>query len=201
MPGIRRAVLSCHDKTGLVDFARALQEFGVEIVSTAGTMEALHENGIAAVSIADYTGSPEMLGGRVKSLHPKIHAGLLGIPDSRLHQEQMEEHGYGWIDLMVVNLHPVQPVIDKAGCTLDEIIDQIDIGGCAMIRSAAKNFRYVTVVVNPERYSTVIHELRAHEGQVSFPTRYRLATEAFHHTAHYDRVIADYLEQAAPAEL
>ena len=200
MPMIRRAIISCHDKTGLVEFASALRDAGVEIISTIGTMEMLKENGIDSMSIVEFTGVQEMLDGRVKSLHPKVHAGLLAVRDNKLHQEQMEEHDYKWIDLVVVNLHPVQSLMAKSDITMDEIIDQIDIGGCAMIRSAAKNFRYVTVVVNPDRYATVLHAMRAHEGEVPFPTRYRLAKEAFAHTSEYDRIIADYLERTVPPE-
>jgi phosphoribosylaminoimidazolecarboxamide formyltransferase/IMP cyclohydrolase len=200
MPRIRRAILSCYDKTGIVDLAKLLYEFGVEIVSTAGTLEALREAGIEAVSIGDYTGVAEMLDGRVKSLHSKIHAGLLAIRDKKLHDEQLKAFGYDWIDFCAVNLHPVQHMIQQLGVTVEEVVDQIDIGGLALIRSAAKNFRYVTVIVNPERYRTVMHELRAHNGAVTFKTRYRLAQEAFACTAEYDRVIAQYLAGAVPAE-
>jgi len=189
----KRAVVSCHDKRGLVDLAATLQKYDIEIISTAGTLETLVEAGIECTSLADYTGVPEMLDGRVKSLHSKIHAGLLGLRDNDLHCDQLQAQGYEWIDFVIVNLHPVESILSKPGIILDEVIDQIDIGGNAMIRSAAKNFRYVTVAVNHERYPTIIHELHAHEGSVSFSTRYQLATEAFAHTAQYDRVIADYL--------
>ncbi len=195
MGKITRAILSCHDKTGIVELANVLREFEVEIISTAGTMHVLKEAGIEAISIADYTGVQEMMGGRVKSLHSKVHAGLLGIRDSKLHTEQLQSADYEWIDLAAINLHPVETVINQPGITLDEVIDQIDIGGATMIRSAAKNFRYVTVVVNPNRYSTIIHEMRAHDGEVTFPTRFALSREAFACTAHYDQVIADYLAQ------
>ncbi|MBI4559597.1 MAG: IMP cyclohydrolase [Candidatus Hydrogenedentes bacterium] len=195
---IKRAIMSCSDKSGLLDLARLLSDFGVEIISTAGTLHTLQEAGIAATSIADFTGVPELLDGRVKSLHPKVHAGLLGVRDNKLHVEQMQGSGFPWIDLVVANLAPFETLIGQTGMTLDAAIDMVDIGGAAMIRSAAKNFRYVTVVVNPERYTTVMHELRAHEGAVSFETRFRLAQEAFACTANYDRIIVDYLRKMEP---
>lgn len=194
MSRIRRAILSCHDKTGLVELGQLLREFDVEIVSTLGTLKALQDAGVEAVNIADFTGFREMLDGRVKSLHPKVHAGLLGIRDKKLHEEQMQECDFQWVDLVVVNLHPNDAMLADTSITLDEVIDQTDIGGTAMIRSAAKNFRYVTVVVNPERYSTVMHEMLAHEGEVTFKTRYKLAVEAFACTAEYDRRLAEYME-------
>jgi phosphoribosylaminoimidazolecarboxamide formyltransferase / IMP cyclohydrolase len=197
---IERAILSCYDKTGVVDFARALREFDIEIVSTSGTLSVLEEARIEAVSIADFTGVPEMMDGRVKTLHPKIHAGLLGLRDSKLHCEQMQAWEMQWVDLVVVNLQPLAPLMEDGGRTTDEIIEQIDIGGTAMIRSAAKNFRYVTVVVNPQRYTAMIHEMRAHEGEVPFAARYRLAQEAFACTAEYDRAAADYLQRTEPSE-
>jgi len=192
--------MSCYDKSGLVELARLLREFEVELISTAGTLDELRAAGIEAESIADFTGVPEMLNGRVKSLHPKVHAGLLGIRDSKLHVEQMQAQEYPWIDMVVVNLHPVQEVISQPGITVDEVMQQIDIGGSAMIRSAAKNFSYVTVAVDPRHYSVLMHELRAHEGSVTFATRYRLAQDAFAHTAQYDRLVAEFLEQAEPKE-
>jgi phosphoribosylaminoimidazolecarboxamide formyltransferase/IMP cyclohydrolase len=197
---IRRAILSCYDKSGVVELARLLQEYGVELISTAGTLHELQEAGVQAASIADFTGTQEMLGGRVKSLHPKVHAGLLAQRDNKLHVEQMESCQFKWVDLVVVNLHPVTQLMQQPGITVDEVVDQLDIGGMAMIRSAAKNYRYVTVVVNPERYSTVMHELRAHEGSVTFKTRFRLAQEAFAAAASYDQIVADYLRSCEPPE-
>ncbi len=198
MPRIERALLSCHDKTGMVELARVLREYGVELVSTSGTLKVLHEAGIEAISIADFTGVPELMDGRVKSLHPKVHAGLLGLRDNKVHVEQMQAHDFQWIDLLVANLQPVDQLIAQPGITLEEVIEQTDIGGCAMIRSAAKNFRYVTVTVNPSRYPAIIHDMRALDGDVSYETRYRLAQEAFACTADYDRALADYLEQKQP---
>ncbi|MCC6486417.1 MAG: IMP cyclohydrolase [Candidatus Hydrogenedentes bacterium] len=200
MSKARRAIISCHDKTGVVELAKVLREYGVEIISTAGTLQVLEEAGIDAVSIGEYTGIAEMMDGRVKSLHSKVHAGLLGLRDSKLHEEQLTAAGFHWIDFCIVNLHPVESVIARPGVTMEEVIEQIDIGGTAMLRSAAKNFRYVTVVVNPDRYTSVIHELRAHDGEVTFKTRYRLAQEAFARTAQYDQVIADYLKSCEPKE-
>ena len=200
MKKIERAILSCHDKTGVVEFARLLRDFDVEIISTAGTLQVLQNAGIEAINIADFTGVQEMMEGRVKSLHSKVHAGLLGIRDNKLHVEQLQAAEYEWIDLVAVNLHPVEAVIQQKGVTLDEVMEQIDIGGMSMMRSAAKNFRYVTVIVNPERYNAVMHELRAHEGSVPFPMRQRLAQEAFACTAQYDQVITNYLKGVQPKE-
>lgn len=200
MAKIGRAIISCHDKTGVVEFASLLREFDVEIISTAGTLQVLHDAGIEATSIGDYTGVAEMMDGRVKSLHSKIHAGLLGIRTSKLHTEQLKAFNYEWIDLCAVNLHPVEELIQRPGVTTEEVIEQIDIGGMAMLRSAAKNFRYVTCVVNPERYGAVMHEIRALDGEVSFRTRFRLAQEAFACTARYDQAIADYLKSIEPGE-
>jgi len=200
MAKIRRAILSCYDKTGIVELAQHLRNFDVELIATTGTLNTLREAGVEAVHIGDFTGVQEMLNGRVKSLHPAIHAGLLGIRDSKLHAEQMQEHSFQWIDLVVVNFHPITEIIDRPGMTVDEVVDQIDIGGLSMVRSAAKNFRYVTVAVNPERYKTVMHEMHALEGEVSFATRFRLAKEAFESTAEYDETLAAYLQSTEPPE-
>ncbi|MFP4501156.1 MAG: IMP cyclohydrolase [Candidatus Hydrogenedentota bacterium] len=197
-PKIERAVLSCYDKTGVVELARLLQDFGVEIISTSGTLKVLQEAGIDALSIADFTGVPELMDGRVKSLHHKVHAGLLGIRDNKVHVEQLQAYGLKWIDMLVVNLHPLEGITHKPGATADEVFEQTDIGGAAMIRSAAKNFRYVTVVVSPAHYAKVMHEMRAHEGAVSFATRYRLAQDAFESTAAYDRNLAEYFQRTEP---
>ena len=200
MAKIQRAILSCYDKTGVVELGRLLQELDVEIISTTGTLRTLRDGGVAATPVADFTGVEEMLHGRVKSLHPKVHAGLLGIRDDKVHAEQMQAHEFQWIDFVAVNLHPIEEMTGRPGVTIEEVVDQIDIGGPAMVRSAAKNFRYVTVVVKPERYKSVMHEMRAHEGEVSFATRHRLAQEAFEATAAYDKFIADYLRGSEPPE-
>lgn len=200
MPKIRRAIISCYDKTGVVELAQLLQQLEVDIISTSGTLEVLRNAGVKAQSIRDYTGVPEMLDGRVKSLHSKVHAGLLGLRDNRLHDEQMQSMEMPWIDMLVVNLKPLTGLVDREDATMDEVIDQIDIGGTAMIQSAAKNFRYVTVAVNPQRYPTIVHELHADEGGVSFRTRYALAREAFATVAAYNQSVADYLERTQPVE-
>jgi phosphoribosylaminoimidazolecarboxamide formyltransferase/IMP cyclohydrolase len=184
----------------VIEFAQLLREFDVEIISTAGTLQVLQDAGLEAVNIADYTGVEEMMDGRVKSLHSKVHAGLLGLRDNKVHVEQLQAADYNWIDMVVVNLHPCESLIQQPGITLEEVIEQIDIGGMAMMRSAAKNFRYVSVVVNPERYAAVAHEMRAHDGEITYTTRWRLAQEAFACTARYDQVIAEYLKTIEQAE-
>jgi len=201
MAEVKRAILSCHDKTGVVDLAKVLRNFNVEIISTAGTLNVLKDSGVEAISIEEFTGVREMMSGRVKSLHPKIHAGLLGIRDNKLHVEEMQAYECQWIDMVVVNLRPLDELFAQSGIALEEALDQIDIGGTAMLRSAAKNFRYVTVVVNPDDYSKVEHELRAHDGAVTFATKHRLAKEAFACAAHYDQSISEYMknqEHAGP---
>lgn len=200
MSKIDRAIFSCHDKTGIVELGKALGDFGTEIISTEGTHQVLTEAGIATREVAEFTGVREMMSGRVKSLHPKIHAGILGIRDNKLHVEEMQTYGFEWVDMLVVNVHPLEEVLGTSGITPEEVVDRIDIGGIAMIRSAAKNYRYVTVVISPERYSNIIHELRAHEGSVSYPTRFRLAQEAFSFIAEYDAQVAEYLRSCEPPE-
>lgn len=200
MPKIKRAILSCYDKTGIVELARALTGFGVELITTEGTHRKLEAAGIESSKIADFTGVREMLGGRVKTLHPKVHAGLLGIRDNKVHCEEMQTNEFKWIDMVVTNLHPISDIIKQAGASPDEVVEQVDIGGIAMTRSAAKNFRYVTVAVNPERYSTLIHEMQAHQGSVPFKTRYKLAREAFAATAKYDALLAEFLQVSEPPE-
>jgi phosphoribosylaminoimidazolecarboxamide formyltransferase / IMP cyclohydrolase len=198
MPAVQRAILSCYDKTGIVELASLLTEFGVELISTSGTLRVLREAGIEATSIEDFTGVPELMGGRVKSLHPKVHAGLLGLRDNKLHCEQMQSYEMEWVDMLVVNVQPMASLLAQVGRTTEEVLEQTDIGGIAMLRSASKNFRYVTCVVNPERYASVMHELRAHEGSITFATRYRLAQEAFTLTADYDHAIAEFLRETEP---
>lgn len=198
MTKIRRALLSCHDKTGIVELARLLERYEVEIISTSGTLALLRDAGISAVSMADYTGVPELLDGRVKSLHPGVHAGLLGNRDNKLHVEQLQAYGWDWIDLVVINLQPVADLMNFPGITAPEVLDQTDIGGAAMIRSAAKNFRFVTVAVNPESYPFLMHELRAHDCQTPYDTRFRLACEAFACVSAYDTAIANFLRDHAP---
>ena len=188
---IKRALISVFDKTGIVDFARALTEKGVEILSTGGTFKLLEKEGVAVTEVADWTGSPEIMDGRVKTLHPKIHGGILGIRDNEKHVKQMQENGIGAIDLVVVNLYPFEATIAKEGVTLPEAIENIDIGGPTMLRSAAKNNAFVTVVVDPEDYRRVLGEMEG--GEVSQTTRMELAYKVFAHTARYDSLIANYL--------
>lgn len=193
---VRRALISVSDKTGVVDFARELDALGVEILSTGGTFKLLRDNGIAAVEVADYTGFPEMMDGRVKTLHPKIHGGILGRRD--LDGAVMAEHGIQPIDLVAVNLYPFAATVAKAGCTLPDAIENIDIGGPTMVRSAAKNHKDVAIVVNAGDYAGIVEGLKA--GGLTYAQRFDLALKAFEHTAAYDGMIANYLgtiDQAA----
>ncbi len=193
MPSVTRALLSVSDKRGLLELARGLRELGIELLSTGGTAKALADAGLPVTQVSDYTGFPEMLDGRVKTLHPKIHGGLLGRRDLPAHVDAMRSHGIEPIDLVVVNLYPFQQTVAKPGTTFDEAIEQIDIGGPSMLRSAAKNHAAVTVLVDPDDYPDVLAELRAGGGTVSAATRRRLAQKVFHVTALYDGAIADYL--------
>ena len=190
---VQRALLSVSNKDGIIELADALHEIGIEILSTGGTRRVIGEAGIPVRSVSDYTGFPEMMDGRVKTLHPKIHAGLLALRDNLEHMREVDRHGIELIDMVVVNLYPFQETISKDGVALEDAIEQIDIGGPTMLRSAAKNYRDVAVVVNPDRYPQVIEELRANDGQVSDGLKFELACEVFEHTAVYDRAIADYL--------
>jgi phosphoribosylaminoimidazolecarboxamide formyltransferase/IMP cyclohydrolase len=189
---ITRALISVSDKSGLVDFCRGLAELGVAIVSSGGTARLLGNHGIAAVEISDYTGFPEMMGGRVKTLHPKVHGGILGRRGAD--EAVMAEHGIPPIDLVVVNLYPFEQTVAQPDCPLDEAIENIDIGGPALIRAAAKNHAAVGVVVDPADYPAVLEELKNH-GALSDATRFRLAIKSFRHTSAYDAAIAGYLGQ------
>ena len=193
MPKVTRALLSVSDKRGLLELARGLHELGVELLSTGGTAKAIADGGLPVTQVSDYTGFPEMLDGRVKTLHPKIHGGLLGRRDLPEHLDAMRRHGIEPIDLVVVNLYPFRQTVAKPGTTREEAIEQIDIGGPSMLRSAAKNHDAVTVLVDPDDYPGVLAELRASGGEVSAATRRRLAQKVFHTTALYDGAIADYL--------
>jgi phosphoribosylaminoimidazolecarboxamide formyltransferase/IMP cyclohydrolase len=190
---IRRALISVSDKTGIVDFARELAHFDVEIISTGGTAKELRGAGITVRDISDITGFPEMMDGRVKTLHPRVHGGLLAIRDNPEHVSAMQENGIEPIDLVVVNLYPFVQTIRRQGVTISEAIEQIDIGGPAMIRSAAKNANDVAVVVAPSSYQNIIHEMKSRDGALSLATRKRLALEAFKQTAMYDLMISSYL--------
>jgi phosphoribosylaminoimidazolecarboxamide formyltransferase / IMP cyclohydrolase len=190
---IKRALISVSDKEGIVDFAKQLGEFGVEIISTGGTAKTLRDAGIDVRDVSDVTGFPEMMDGRVKTLHPKIHGGLLGVRDNSEHMAAMQEHGIEPIDMVVINLYPFQETIKREGVTLDEAIEQIDIGGPAMIRSAAKNWRDVAVVVLTGGYDKVLQEMKDNGGSLSVETRRLLARQAFGQTAVYDALIHTYL--------
>jgi len=190
---VRRALVSVHDKTGVVDFARVLAGLGVEILSTGGTARLLRESGVPVRDVSDVTGFPEMLDGRVKTLHPKIHGGILARRDVPGHLEALEKHGIPPIDLVVVTLYPFEATVAKVEVTLAEAIEQIDVGGPTMIRAAAKNHASVGVVTDPSQYASVLDELKTRQGGLSEATRYRLAQEAFRRTAQYDAAIATYL--------
>ena len=198
MSAIRRALLSVSDKTGLVDLARGLAELGVELLSTGGTARALVEAGLTVREVADVTGFPEMLDGRVKTLHPAIHGGILARRDLPAHDEALARHGFGPIDLVAVNLYPFEATVARAGVGFDEAIEQIDVGGPAMIRAAAKNHAGVVVLVDPIQYAPILAELRRSGGAVAADTRRRLALEAFRRTAQYDAAIASWLRAPDP---
>ncbi|SDJ95819.1 bifunctional phosphoribosylaminoimidazolecarboxamide formyltransferase/IMP cyclohydrolase [Natronincola ferrireducens] len=189
---IKRALISVSDKTGIVDFARDLAELGIEILSTGGTAKLLRDAGIKAIDVADVTGFPECLDGRVKTLHPVIHGGILAIRDREEHQKTLEELKITTIDLVVINLYPFKETILKEGVTLEEAIENIDIGGPTMLRSAAKNHKFVTVVTDPEDYKKVVEEIKV-QADTTLKTRYDLALKVFQHTSHYDALIASYL--------
>ena len=189
---IKRALISVSDKTGIVSFAAKLHELGVEIISTGGTMKTLKEAGIPVTYVSDVTGFPEIMDGRVKTLNPYIHGGILAIRDNPEHVKAMQQHSIKGIDLVVVNLYPFRETIAKPDVTLEDAVENIDIGGPAMIRAAAKNFAYVGVVVNPARYDAVLAEL-AQTGELSPQQRMALAKEAYAHTGSYDAAIARYL--------
>jgi len=190
---ISRALISVSDKTGIIEFAQELRAFDVDIISTGGTAKALRESGIKVTDVSDITGFPEMMDGRIKTLHPKIHGGLLALRDKPEHVAAMREHEIEPIDLVVVNLYPFEETIASEGVPLAEAIEQIDIGGPAMIRSAAKNSKYVAVIVSSEFYSPVIAELKQHDGSLTENTRLKLARQAFNRTGAYDLRIAGHL--------
>jgi len=190
---IKRALISVWDKTGILDFAKELNNLGVEILSTGGTAKLLRENNIAVKDVSEYTGFPEMLDGRVKTLHPKIHAGLLALRDNPEHMEKLKEHDIGLIDMVVVNLYPFEATTQKPGVTIEEVIENIDIGGPSMLRSAAKNAQSVAVVCNPSRYPQIIEELKKNKGALSQDLMRQLGIEVFGLTSHYDGAIYDYL--------
>jgi len=188
---VKRALLSVSDKSGLLDFAKTLHAHGIELLSTGGTAKLLMDNNIPVIEVSDYTGFPEMMDGRVKTLHPKIHGGILarrGTDDA-----VMKKHDIPPIDLIIVNLYPFAETIAKDDCTLEEAIENIDIGGPTMVRASAKNHAHVTIIVNPSDYDVVTEELSTNNGSISKELRFKLATKAFEHTAAYDGMIANYL--------
>jgi phosphoribosylaminoimidazolecarboxamide formyltransferase/IMP cyclohydrolase len=201
MRKISRALISVSDKTGVAELAAGLASLGVELLSTGGTAKLLREKGLKVRDVADLTGFPEMLDGRVKTLHPKVHGGLLAIRSNAQHQAQIKEHGIEYIDMVVVNLYPFEKTAAKPGVALEELIENIDIGGPAMIRSAAKNFEDVTVLVDAADYQTILEELQKNGGSISRETRGRLARKAFATTAAYDGAISTTLQKSANGEL
>jgi len=193
MGKISTALISVTDKSGIVEFAQSLEKLGVEILSTGGTARALRDGGVTVLDVSDYTGFPEMMDGRVKTLHPKVHGGLLGRRDNQQDLQMMERHGIKSIDLVIVNLYQFELTVAKQGCTLEDAVENIDIGGPSMIRSAAKNFKDVTVITDPSDYSRVLAEI-SESGETSLQTRFELARKVYNLTAHYDRAISEYLE-------
>lgn len=201
---IQRALISVTDKRGIVEFARGLHALGVEILSTGGTAKQLEADGIPVREVSDYTGFPEMMDGRLKTLHPKVHGGILFLRDVEEHRQAAEKHGILPIDMVVINLYRFEETVAKPGCTLEEAVENIDIGGPAMIRAAAKNHPFVTVVTDPSDYGKVLEELRAHGGRISRETNFEMAKKAFQLTARYDGAISNYLgalgKEGGPAE-
>ena len=193
---VNRALLSVSDKTGIVEFASALRDMGVALLSTGGTYRLLQENGLEVTEVADYTGFPEMMDGRVKTLHPKVHGGILarrGQDDS-----VMAEHGINAIDMVVVNLYPFEATVARPDCSLEDAIENIDIGGPTMVRAAAKNHRFVNIVVNATDYDAILSEMQANDGATSLETRFNLAIKAYEHTAAYDGAIANHFGKIVP---
>jgi phosphoribosylaminoimidazolecarboxamide formyltransferase/IMP cyclohydrolase len=201
MAKITRALVSVSDKTGIIEFSRRLAGCGVEILSTGGTAKLLREAGLPVKDVSEFTGFPEMLDGRVKTLHPKVHGGLLGMRSNPEHVAKMREHGIDNIDMVVVNLYPFEATVAKEGCPLEEAIENIDIGGPTMLRSAAKNYQDVTVLVDSADYAGVLEEMGSGDGSVSAATNFGLAVKVFQHTAAYDGAISNYLGSRLTGEV
>jgi len=195
---IRRVLISVTDKGGIVEFAKGLDAFGVEILSTGGTAAQLRKAGLAIRDVSDYTGFPEMMDGRLKTLHPKIHGGLLALRDNEEHRKAMESHGIEPIDMVVINLYRFEDTVAKPGCSLEAAIENIDIGGPTMLRAAAKNSRFVTVVTDPADYDRVLKEMKSSGGKISAATNFSLAVKTFQLTARYDAAISNYLGAIGP---
>ena len=194
MTKIKRALISVTDKTGVAELAKELEDMGVEIVSTGGTARVIREADVSVKDVSGLTGFPEMMDGRVKTLHPKVHGGILALRDNAGHMQQMEDHAIPSIDMVVVNLYAFEKTVAKEGVSLADAIENIDIGGPTLLRSSAKNFRYVTVVVDPSDYSKVLGEMKANDGATTLTIRFELARKVFITTNKYDRAIAGYLE-------
>ena len=197
MAKINKALLSVSDKTGIVDFARELAQFGIQFISTGGTATILREHGLELMDVSDYTGYPEMMDGRVKTLHPKIHGGLLGIRSNPEHVREMDEYNIETIDMIVVNVRPMEILMQNHGPSIDDVMNRIDIGGMALLRSAAKNFESVTVVIDSEDYDRVLDDLRKNDGSVSHDMNIGLAVKVFRITSEYDRLLSEYLNRYA----
>lgn len=197
MAKIKKALLSVSDKTGIVEFARELETYNIQFISTGGTARILRSNGLEIMDVADYTGYPEMMDGRVKTLHPKIHGGLLGIRSNPEHLHDMNEYNIEGIDMIVVNVKPVEEEMFSRGLALEDAMNRKDIGGIALLRSAAKNFKSVTAVTDSGDYDAVISEMRNNNGAVSPEMNLQLAIKVFETTSRYDHLISDYLRQKA----
>ncbi len=198
MAKIQRAIISVTDKSGIAELAKELHEMGVEIISTGGTARKIREAGVPVKDVSELTGFPEMMDGRVKTLHPKVHGGILAIRDNENHVSQMKEHDIPPIDMVVVNLYAFENTVSKQEVTLAEAIENIDIGGPTLLRSSAKNFRFVTVVVDPADYKTVLEEMKANKGETTLKTRFKLARKVFETTSKYDAAITQYLKGIDP---
>jgi phosphoribosylaminoimidazolecarboxamide formyltransferase/IMP cyclohydrolase len=195
MSKIKRAIISVSNKKGVVEFAKELNKMGVEILSTGGTAKTLREAGIPVKDVSEHTGSPEMLDGRVKTLHPRVHGGLLARRDNMKDMEELKKYGIETIDMVVVNLYPFEETISKPGVTFEEAIENIDIGGPTMLRSASKNFQDVAVITDPSDYGKIIDEMKSSDGDLTYKTRLELAKKVFARTSKYDGLIADYLDK------
>ena len=193
MASIRRAVISVSNKKGVVELAKELHTMGVELLSTGGTARALRDAGVPVRDVSDYTGFPEMLDGRVKTLHPKVHGGLLSRRNNPKDMEEIKKHGIDTIDMVVVNLYPFEETVSKPGVSFEDAIENIDIGGPTMLRSASKNFQDVAVLIDPSDYEKVIQEIKDLKGDLSYKTRLQLAKKVFAHTSRYDTIITEYL--------
>ncbi|MFQ6055729.1 MAG: hypothetical protein ACE5J3_07090 [Methanosarcinales archaeon] len=192
---IKRALISVSNKKGIIEFAKSLTELNIEIISTGGTAKKLYTAKIPVIHISDYTGFPEILGGRVKTLHPFVHGGILALRNNKMHTKEVKTYSLKLIDMVVVNLYPFQETVTNPKVTQNIAMDNIDIGGVALIRSAAKNYESVAVIVNPDRYKEIIKELQENNGELSYCTKLNLAIEAFNLTHEYDNAIYEYLKK------